>query len=89
MNPLRSMIFTPGHRRDLIEKAIRSGADAVIVDLEDAVAVENKVEARGSLADLLLRTFRSTSGQRAGDRVQWEESCRKRGRSSGDRPSQA
>jgi citrate lyase subunit beta/citryl-CoA lyase len=52
MNPLRSMIFTPGHRRDLIEKAIRSGADAVIVDLEDAVAVENKVEARESLADL-------------------------------------
>ena len=46
------MIFTPGHRRDLIEKAIRSGADAVIVDLEDAVAVENKVEARESLARL-------------------------------------
>jgi citrate lyase subunit beta / citryl-CoA lyase len=52
MNPLRSMIFTPGDRRDLIEKAIRSGADAVIVDLEDAVAVENKVEARESLANL-------------------------------------
>jgi citrate lyase subunit beta/citryl-CoA lyase len=52
MNPLRSMIFTPGHRRDLIEKAIRSGADAVIVDLEDAVALENKVEARSSLANL-------------------------------------
>lgn len=46
------MIFTPGHRRDLIEKAIRSGADAVIVDLEDAVAVENKEEARESLANL-------------------------------------
>ena len=46
------MIFTPGHRRDLIEKAIRSGADGVIIDLEDAVAVENKVEARKSLADL-------------------------------------
>ena len=46
------MIFTPGNRRDLIEKAIRSGADAVIVDLEDAVALENKVEARESLADL-------------------------------------
>jgi citrate lyase subunit beta/citryl-CoA lyase len=52
MNPLRSMIFTPGDRRDLIEKAIRSGADGVIVDLEDAVAIENKVEARASLANL-------------------------------------
>lgn len=46
------MIFTPGHRRDLIEKAIRSGADAVIVDLEDAVATEHKLAARAGLADL-------------------------------------
>ena len=46
------MIFTPGHRPDLIEKAIRSGADAVIVDLEDAVAVDNKVEAREGLGRL-------------------------------------
>jgi citrate lyase subunit beta/citryl-CoA lyase len=46
------MIFTPGHRRDLIEKAIRSGADAVIVDLEDAVAVEAKPQAREMIANL-------------------------------------
>lgn len=46
------MIFTPGHRRDLIEKATRSGADAVIVDLEDAVAVEAKPQAREMIADL-------------------------------------
>ena len=52
MDPLRSMIFTPGHRRDLIEKAIRSGADAVIVDLEDAVAFNEKAGARVGLADL-------------------------------------
>ena len=52
MEPLRSMIFTPGHRRDLIEKAIRSGADAVIVDLEDAVAMDEKAGARDALAAL-------------------------------------
>ena len=52
MEPLRSMIFTPGHRRDLIEKAIRSGADAVIVDLEDAVAMDEKAGARDALSDL-------------------------------------
>lgn len=52
MEPLRSMIFTPGHRRDLIEKAIRSGADAVIVDLEDAVAMDEKAGAREALAAL-------------------------------------
>lgn len=52
MEALRSMLFTPGHRRDLIEKAIRSGSDAVIIDLEDAVALESKPEARRLLGDL-------------------------------------
>ncbi len=52
MEPVRSMLFTPGHRHDLVEKAIRSGTDAVIVDLEDAVAPEQKNNAREGLADL-------------------------------------
>ena len=52
MQALRSMLFTPGNRSDLIEKAIRSGADAVIVDLEDAVPLDSKVAARDALADL-------------------------------------
>lgn len=52
MQALRSMLFTPGNRPDLIEKAIRSGTDAVIVDLEDAVPVDSKVAARDGLADL-------------------------------------
>ncbi len=52
MDALRSMIFTPGHRRDLIEKAIRSGSDAVIIDLEDAVALDAKPQAREMLSDL-------------------------------------
>lgn len=43
MNLCRSMLFTPGDRLDMIEKAARSGADAVIVDLEDAVSVDNKI----------------------------------------------
>ena len=46
------MIFTPGHRHDLVAKAITSGADAVIVDLEDAVAAEEKPNARAMLVDL-------------------------------------
>jgi citrate lyase subunit beta / citryl-CoA lyase len=49
---LRSMLFTPGNRADLIEKAIRSGTDAVIVDLEDAVPLDSKVAARDALAEL-------------------------------------
>lgn len=50
--PLRSMIFIPGHRHELIPKAVRSGADAVIVDLEDAVAPSEKPKARAALAKL-------------------------------------
>lgn len=52
MQPARSMLFTPGHRHDLVVKAIRSGTDAVILDLEDAVAPEEKDNARSGLADL-------------------------------------
>ena len=51
-NALRSMIFIPGHRHDLLPKAVRSGADAVIVDLEDAVAPGEKPKARAGLAEL-------------------------------------
>ena len=52
MKPVRSMLFTPGHRVDMVEKAGRSGTDAVIVDLEDAVSVDNKPLARSNLAKL-------------------------------------
>jgi citrate lyase subunit beta/citryl-CoA lyase len=52
MKPVRSMLFTPGHRLDMVEKAGRSGTDAVIVDLEDAVSVANKPLARSNLAEL-------------------------------------
>ncbi|MCE2527626.1 MAG: CoA ester lyase [Actinomycetia bacterium] len=52
MDAVRSMLFTPGHRLDLIAKASRSAADAVIVDLEDAVATSAKDQARSNLASL-------------------------------------
>jgi citrate lyase subunit beta/citryl-CoA lyase len=46
------MLFTPGNRLDMLEKAARSGTDAVIVDLEDSVSVDNKAEARDNLSRL-------------------------------------
>lgn len=52
MDPVRSMLFTPGNRLDMLGKAVHSGTDAVIVDLEDSVAVDNKPEARANLAHL-------------------------------------
>ncbi len=52
MEPVRSMLFTPGNRLDMLEKAVRSGTDAVIVDLEDSVSVDQKLLARENLGGL-------------------------------------
>ena len=41
-----SWLFVPGDRPDRFEKALATGADAVILDLEDAVAPEAKAAAR-------------------------------------------
>jgi len=39
-------LYVPGDREDRVPKALRSGADVVIVDLEDAVSVDHKAAAR-------------------------------------------
>lgn len=46
----RSYLFVPADRPERIAKALASGADAVIVDLEDAVAPPAKDQARHALA---------------------------------------
>ena len=38
----RSFIFCPGNRPDMIPKALKSGADMVCIDLEDAIITEHK-----------------------------------------------
>jgi len=49
----RSFLFVPGNRPERFAKACDSGADAVILDLEDAVAPEDKARARDAVADWL------------------------------------
>ena len=46
----RSFLFAPGNRPDRFLKAARSGADAIILDLEDAVPENCKAHARCSIA---------------------------------------
>lgn len=46
----RSYLFVPGNRPERFAKACASGADAVIVDLEDAVAPADKDAARATVA---------------------------------------
>ena len=46
---IRSALFVPATRPERIPKALQSGADQVIVDLEDAVAEDLKAQARANL----------------------------------------
>jgi citrate lyase subunit beta/citryl-CoA lyase len=55
MRPYRSMLFLPGHRPSWVEKAIRSGADSIVLDLEDSVPAELKEQARGLVAESIGR----------------------------------
>jgi citrate lyase subunit beta/citryl-CoA lyase len=49
----RSYLFVPGNRPDRYAKALAAGADAVIIDLEDAVPSNDKRTARAALAQWL------------------------------------
>ena len=56
---LRSLLFVPGDRPERMEKALGLGADALILDLEDAVAVSAKPAARMAIAHFLQSAPRS------------------------------
>jgi citrate lyase subunit beta / citryl-CoA lyase len=51
----RSFLFAPGNHARRVEKAFTLGADAVILDLEDAVAVADKVATRRLVREALAR----------------------------------
>jgi (3S)-malyl-CoA thioesterase len=52
-HPYRSVLYIPASKERALEKARELAADAIIFDLEDAVAPEEKVRARALLADVL------------------------------------
>jgi citrate lyase beta subunit len=64
MLALRSLLFVPGDRPDRFEKASSSGADAVIIDLEDSVRPAAKTAARDA-----VRTWLGPGGGRAWVRI--------------------
>lgn len=53
MQPLRSYLYVPGNRPALFEKADTGPADAIILDLEDAVPLAEKEAARATVVDWL------------------------------------
>ena len=46
----RTYLFVPGNRAERFEKALSAGADAVVIDLEDAVTPADKPNARDAVA---------------------------------------
>jgi len=60
---MRSKLFVPGSRPELFAKALAGPADAISIDLEDAVVEERKGEARGLVRDWLR------SGPQAGGKL--------------------
>lgn len=50
---IRSLLFVPAHREDLIAKASRSGADCLALDLQDATPADEKAEARKTVRKAL------------------------------------
>ena len=60
--PIRSFLFTPANHPRRVEKVFQVGADAVILDLEDAVAISEKPAARQDVVNAF--SSRPNSGTR-------------------------
>ena len=67
----RSFLFTPGNRPERFAKGAASGADALILDLEDAVAAQDKDKARATVIEYFRGDWRASlaAGQLCGLRV--------------------
>ena len=53
ISQIRSALYVPGHRRELFEKALRTDADCLFLDLEDSVPDSERDRARSLVRDFL------------------------------------
>lgn len=67
----RAALFVPATRADRIPKALASGADVVIVDLEDAVAPQDKDSARAALDVALAHQHRASAAASSAGPALW------------------
>lgn len=65
MKPVRTALFAPGIKERVMTKALESGVDAVILDLEDSVPLASKAEARGLVARTIAGVAAPASGRPA------------------------
>lgn len=66
---MRSLLFVPGDSARKLEKALTSGADALLIDLEDSVALDAKDNARQVTAEFVARMRNETQRPRLYVRV--------------------
>ncbi len=52
---VRTALFVPGNRPERVDKAMNSGADAVVIDLEDAVPLSLKRQTRAIVCEKILQ----------------------------------
>jgi citrate lyase subunit beta/citryl-CoA lyase len=57
---MRSLLFVPADSARKLDKAMSSGADALIIDLEDSIALDGKARARDSAAAFLKDALANT-----------------------------
>jgi citrate lyase subunit beta / citryl-CoA lyase len=55
IGPYRTLLFVPGHKPDWADKALKAGADAIVLDLEDAVPEDLKAAARVTVRESIVR----------------------------------
>lgn len=65
LSRLSTLLFTPGHHRARFDKALATGADGIVLDLEDAVSVNDKDMARANVFDWLRATSEAATAQPA------------------------
>src|SRR3546814_8066234 len=75
---LRSLLFVPADRPERFAKAAASGADAIILDLEDSVAPERKAYGRDAIAEWLARSEEHTSELQSLMRISYAVFCLKK-----------
>lgn len=51
IGPIRTALFVPGTRTDRVAKAVATAADMIIIDLEDAVPLDQKADVRAPVAE--------------------------------------
>jgi citrate lyase subunit beta / citryl-CoA lyase len=66
---MRSLLFVPADGGRKLEKALASGADAVIIDLEDSIAPERKEAARSAAASFVAAAVKDPRRPRVVVRV--------------------